>query len=75
MLTILPSKYHTKTSQELGKLNSVGKPISYVDLRIVDQKCPTIVSFRLDDLPITNINKIDKKAIRALYAKQDNLIA
>lgn len=35
VLTVLSSDYHTEDGQKLGKINSVGKPVSFVDIRII----------------------------------------
>ncbi|SMO85498.1 Acyl-CoA synthetase (AMP-forming)/AMP-acid ligase II [Thalassovita litoralis] len=48
----------TATAQEIRELCRA---------RLAHYKCPTLVSFRTEPLPLTKVNKIDKRALRDEY--------
>ncbi|SEP95461.1 class I adenylate-forming enzyme family protein [Thalassovita taeanensis] len=41
--------------------------IAHCRTQLAHYKCPTLVSFRTEPLPLTKVNKVDKLALRAFY--------
>lgn len=63
-------KVHTVVMVQSEGIVTEEEIVDYCREQLAHYKCPKLVTLQLDALPMTNINKIDKVALRALIEEQ-----
>lgn len=60
-------RVHAVVVPKAGVTPVAGDIVAYCRARLAHYKCPSIVSFSHEPLPLTKVNKIDKQALRRIY--------